>query len=150
MKRGYLESWARLILYLYLFIFSIELIKKSSTTLAPSIQNFISGGLTPLKAICAGWFTTSIAQSSGATGAITAAFAGNNLITLSTAVYILIGASLGSTVTALIISFIITTKKRRDFRHGFEIGLCYSIYSAMLVIIVFILEYSMKLFSRTS
>jgi len=151
MKRGKnIKNWGKLFFFLYLFVLSIELIKKSSLVLAPSIQNFILHGLTPLKAICIGWFTTSIAQSSGATGAITAAFAGNNLITLTTAVYILIGASLGATITTLIISFITTTKKRRDFRHGFEIGLCYSIYSALLVVIIFILEYSTKLFSKTS
>lgn len=145
-----IPEWLKLTGLLYLFIFSIELIKKTSLVFAPDIKNFLAQSLTPLKAICTGWFTTSIAQSSGAVGSVTAAFAGNNFITLSTAIYILIGASLGTTITALIISLITTTKKRKDFRHGFEIGLCYSLYSAMLVIIVFILEYFFKLFSKTS
>ncbi|MBU2104258.1 MAG: hypothetical protein KKF67_00570, partial [Nanoarchaeota archaeon] len=90
------KNWMKLFFFLYLFVLSIELIKKSSLALAPNIQNFLLEGLTPLKAICAGWFTTSIVQSSGATGTITAAFAGNTLITLSTAIYIIIGAFLGT------------------------------------------------------
>jgi sodium-dependent phosphate cotransporter len=89
-------------------------------------------------------------QSSGAVASITSAFAGNNLILLPVAIYILAGASLGTTITALIISTITTTKRKKDFRHGFEIGLSYAIYSAILVFIVFFLEFYFKAFSKTS
>lgn len=145
MKKG-----AKLIALIYLFIFSIALIKKASIALAPSIKDFLITTLNPIKAIAVGWFTTSIAQSSGAIGSITATFAGNELISLPTAVYILIGASLGTTITALIISLITASRKKRDFRHGFEIGLCYSIYGAFLVIIVLALEYFFNFFSKIS
>jgi len=145
MKKG-----AKLIFFIYLFIFSIEFIKRTSLFLAPNIKNFLAQGLTPLKAISIGWFTTSIVQSSGAVSSVAATFAGHNLINLSIAVYILIGAFFGTTITALIISLITFTKKRRDFRHGFEIGLCYSIYSALLLIVVFFLEYFFRFFSKSS
>ncbi|MAG10832.1 hypothetical protein CMI44_00770 [Candidatus Pacearchaeota archaeon] len=150
MKKDGVKKGLKLIGLLYLFVFSIELIKRSSLALAPDIQSFLSQGLAPIKAICVGWFTTSIVQSSGAVVSITSAFTGNNLITLPTAVYIIAGASLGTTITALIISIITTTKRRRDFRHGFEIGLSYAIYSAILVVLAFILEYYFKAFSRIS
>tara|TARA_Y100000034_G_scaffold91111_1_gene109860 strand:- start:6187 stop:7245 length:1059 start_codon:yes stop_codon:yes gene_type:complete len=140
----------KLISFIYLFIFSIELIRRTSLFLAPNIKDFLLQSLTPVKAISIGWFTTSIVQSSGAIATITAAFAGNNLINLPTVIYILIGASLGTTITALIISLITVTKQKKDFRHGFEIALSYSIYSAFLVVIVFFLEYYLKLFSKLS
>lgn len=140
----------KLVFFVYLFIFSIELLKKSSLFLAPNIKNFLAQGITPIKAISVGWFATSIVQSSGAVSSLTATFAGNNLIGLQTAVYILIGATLGTAITALIISLIIFTKKRRDFRHGFEIGLCYSIYCFFLMCIVFFLEFFFQFFSKTS
>lgn len=145
MKKG-----LKLIFLVYLFILLIELIKKSSLFLAPNTKAFLIQNLSPIKAICLGWFTTSIAQSSGATGSIVATFVGNNLLGLSTAVYILIGISLGTTITALIISLITVAQKRRDFRHGFEIALCYSLYVAMLSVVVFILEFFFKFFSKTS
>lgn len=145
-----MKKSVKLIIFVYLFIFSIELIKKTSLFLAPDIKSFLIHNLTPIKAISTGWFTTSIIQSSGAVGSVAVAFTGNNLIALQTAIYIMIGASLGTTITALIISLITASKKRRDFRHGFEIGLCYSIYSALLIIILFLLEYFLKFFSRTS
>tara|TARA_Y100000294_G_scaffold174575_1_gene192932 strand:+ start:1556 stop:2614 length:1059 start_codon:yes stop_codon:yes gene_type:complete len=145
-----MKKWMKLAFFIYLFILSIELIKKSSLLLAPDIKNLLVQNITPLKAISAGWFTTSIVQSSGVVSSITAAFAGNGIINLSTAVYILIGASFGTTITAIIISLITVTNKRRDFRHGFEIGLSYSIYSALLVTIIFTLEFFFSVFSKTS
>jgi len=145
-----MKKWLKLIGLIYLFILSIELIKRTSLFLAPSIKNFLLQNITPIKAISIGWFTTSIVQSSGAVGSVAATFAGNGLISLQTAIFILMGASLGTTITALIISFITVAKQRRDFRHGFEIGLCYSIYSALLVLIVFFLEYFFRFFSKSS
>ena len=145
-----MKKWLKLIFFIYLFILSIELIKKSSLLLAPDIKNLLIQNITPLKAIAAGWFTTSVMQSSGAVSSITAAFAGNDIITLPIAVYILIGASLGTAITAMIISLITVTHQRKDFRHGFEIALCYSIYSALLLVIVFFLEFFFSIFSKTS
>jgi sodium-dependent phosphate cotransporter len=149
MKEG-VKKWSKLVFFLYVFILCIEIIKKTSLFLAPNIKDFLLQGLSPIKAMGVGWFTTSIVQSSGAVASFVATFAGNNLINLPTAVYILIGASLGTTITALIISFITTSKAKKDFRHGFEIGLAYSIYSALLVLIVLFLEYFFNFFSRTS
>jgi sodium-dependent phosphate cotransporter len=148
MKRGF--NWIRLIFFMYLFIFAIELIKKSSLALTPYLKDFLFQNLNPIEAISVGWFTTSIIQSSGAMGSIAAAFAGSGIISLQVAIYILIGASLGSTITAILISIITLSKKRRDFRHGFEIGLCYSLYSALILILVLVLEYFFRLFSNSS
>jgi len=145
-----MKKVVNLLFFLYLFVLAIETIKTTSLALAPDIQNFLLHDMNPLKAIATGWFTTAIVQSSGAIGSITAAFTGNGILSLETAVYILIGASLGTTMTALLISIITISQKRRDFRHGFEIGLCYALYSALLVGIVFILEFFFGAFSKTS
>jgi len=149
-KGDRITAGVKLIGLLYLFILSIELIKKSSLFLAPNIKDFLLQSLSPIKAVSVGWFSTAIVQSSGAVSTITAAFAGNNLLSFPTAVYIVIGAALGTTITAIIISLITVSAKRKDFRHGFEIGLCYAIYSAFLVIIAFLLEYFFSFFSKTS
>ena len=143
-------NWLRLFALIYLFIFSIELIKKASFFLSKNIDVILSNSVNPIKAISAGWFATSIIQSSDAVGTITAAFAGNNLISLPVAIYILIGSSLGTTITAIIISLVIASKKKRDFRHGFEIAFSYSIYSFILVVLVLILEYFLGAFSKSS
>lgn len=145
-----MKKWLKLIGLIYLFILSIELIKQTSILLGPTIKEFLLENLTPIKAIATGWFTTSIAQSSGAVGTMTATFAGNHIISLKTAIFIIIGSSLGTTITALAISLITVTQKRRDFRHGFEIGLCYALFSAIVVLIAFLLEYFFQFISRSS
>jgi len=142
--------WTKLFFFLYLFILSIELIKKTASALAPNIKDFISISVSPIKAVAAGWFTTSIAQSSGAVGTIAATFAGEGIISLQTAIFILIGAALGTTITAMIISLVTVAQKRRDFRHGFEIALCYSIFTSILVIITLTIEYFFGAISKTS
>jgi len=58
------------------------------------------------------------------------------------------GTGIGSTVTALIISLLSKGKKKRDFRHGFEIASVAVIYNIILVIILFILEYFFKIFTN--
>jgi sodium-dependent phosphate cotransporter len=145
-----IKNGVGLVLLLYAFVVAIETITHASLALAPDLNKFFVSGMNPIKAIATGWFTTIIVQSSGAVGSITAALAANEILILSTAVFILIGASLGTTIKALLISVITVSQKRRDFRHGFEIGLCYSIYSALLVGIVFILEFFFGFFSKTS
>jgi solute carrier family 34 (sodium-dependent phosphate cotransporter) len=149
-KVAQIKSGVKLISLIYLFILSIELIKKSSLFLAPNIKDFLLQNLGPIKAVCFGWFSTTVVQSSGAISTITATFAGNNLLQFSTAVYIVIGATIGTTITAIIISLVTVSTKRKDFRHGFEIGLCYTIYNAFLVVIAFLLEYFFHFFSNTS
>ena len=145
-----MKKYLKLTLFLYLFILSIELIKKSLTFLDSTINIFLIENLSPIKAIASGWFTTSIIQSSGAVSTLTSALAGQGLLTLKTAIYILVGASLGTAITAIIISFVVTTKSKKDFRHGFEIALVYSIYSALLVLIVLFLEIFFSIFSKSS
>ena len=130
-----IKSWSKLIGLLYLFILSIEILKKFSGLLAPQIKNFLLFELNPIKAVCAGWFATSVAQSSGAVASLASSLAGSGAISITMVVYILVGAILGTTITPLIISLITKAKDKKDFRHGFEIAICYSIYTGLLVVI---------------
>jgi sodium-dependent phosphate cotransporter len=149
-RDGILKNWLKLLLFLYLFVLSIGMIKKASGVFAPSIRDYLFGNVGPLKAVSLGWFSTAIAQSSGAVSSVVITFTGNSIVDLPTAIYILVGASLGTTITALIISLVTVSSKRKDFRHGFEIGLCYAIYSAILIFVVLVLEYFFGLFSMVS
>lgn len=147
MKKG----WT-FIIWLYLFIMSIELIKTTSLSLSKYIHLILNSSLTPIKAISIGWFITSIIQSGGAlVSGIVAPFVANNFLPIITAVFIILGARIGTTITSLLISIILGVhRKRRDFRHGFEIGLAYIIFSVITAIIVFILEYFFHVFSKLS
>ncbi|MBL7147363.1 MAG: Na/Pi cotransporter family protein [Nanoarchaeota archaeon] len=140
----------KLIFSFYIFIVAIELIKNSSLQLASNLNIILTTLIqnNPLKAVSLGWLVTSVAQSSGAVSFITATFSGNNIIPITTAIFIVMGTGIGSIVTALIISLLSKGKKRRDFRHGFEIASVAVIYNIILVIILFLLEYFFKIFTN--
>lgn len=140
----------KLIISFYLFIASIELIKNASFSLAEPLNNILFNLIqnNPFKAVGLGWLITGIAQSSGVISFIIATFAGNNILSITTALYIIMGTGIGSVITALIISLLIKGKKNRDFRHGFEIASVAVIYNIILVIILFILEYFFKIFTK--
>lgn len=144
MKKG----WTFLI-WLYLFILSIELIKKTSLILSDQIQSILNSSLTPIKAVSVGWFITAIIQSGGALAGLVTPFVANNLLPVITAVFVMMGARIGATGIALIISIPAGVKrKRRDFRHGFEIGLAYTTYTILMIIIAFFIEYFTGIFSK--
>jgi len=140
----------KLIISFYLFIASIELIKNASFSLAENLNTILFSLIqnNPFKAVGLGWLITGVAQSSGVISFITATFAGNNILPITTALFIIMGTGIGSTVTALIISLLSKGKKKRDFRHGFEIASIAVIYNIILVIILFLLEYFFKIFTN--
>ena len=70
----FFKKIVKLLFFLYLFVLSIEIIKRASFFLAPNIKDFLLQSLTPIKALCIGWFTTSVIQSSGAIASLTATF----------------------------------------------------------------------------
>jgi len=131
----------------YLLLLSIALIKNSSLTLSPVFGSYIDNINSEPKLFALGWFAASIIQSASAIVAICAAFLSVKTISLYQAVFILIGASVGATITALLISILLKAKNKKDFRHGFEIGLTNAIYNLFLGGIIFILEFYFKLFS---
>lgn len=130
----------KLILSLYLFIFSIELLKNAALILGKNLINVISIIDNPLNALGTGWFLASIFQSSGTITTLTATLTGIGILALSTAIFIVMGANIGTTITSTIVSFFMKTKKRRDFRHGFEIALANGIYRILFITLFFIIE----------
>ncbi|MBU1203907.1 MAG: hypothetical protein KKG60_02460 [Nanoarchaeota archaeon] len=139
--------WKKLapVFWIYLFILGLELLKKTSLSLAPNLTNILSSAINtnPIKALSAGWLLTSIFQSSGAIDSLSLTLMANSIISLRAVIFIIMGATIGTTITALIIS-LLTKAKKRDFRHGFEIGTSATIYNVLIIAIFFILEITFK------
>ena len=92
---------------LALFIFGI-------TTLSDSLQKVASNKIKsiinilakrPWASVLVGLSTTMIIQSSSATSVMTVGFVNAGLMTLKTAIGIIMGANIGTTITAQIVSF---------------------------------------------
>ena len=135
------------LLFLYLFIFSLVLIKYSFSEIGEHIAKITINNLSGINAFGLGWLLTLIMQSSGAaTSALMslnyAGILGNGIL-----VYMILGTRIGTAITALFVALLVSAK-RRDFRHGFEIGLANLVYAFPVAIIMFFLEYFFSFFSK--
>ncbi len=144
------NKWVNLLGFvasLYLFIFSLELIKVSAASLGEGIFHFTREGFSEINALGFGWVATLITQSSGAAAATLIAFGLAGIIGPISLIYMMIGTRIGTSITALFTAFLVHARKR-DFRHGFEIGLANFIYTIPIAILMFFIELFTGFFSK--
>lgn len=135
------------LLFLYLFIFSLVLIKYSFSEIGESILKITKNDISEINAFGFGWLLTLIMQSSGAATSALAVLNYAGIVGPVVLIYMVIGTRIGTTITALFVALFISAK-RRDFRHGFEIGLANLIYAFPIAILMFFLEYFFSFFSK--
>ena len=99
-------SWTSILIGLALFLFGIDYLSLSLQELSPTrLKNLLAKCISStFKAILIGCFITCIIQSSSATTALTVSLINANLLTFSQSIGIIMGANIGTTVTAWIIS----------------------------------------------
>jgi phosphate:Na+ symporter len=92
---------------LALFIFGIERLSSSLQKITSNKLKSILNTVTKKSwsSVLVGLFTTMIIQSSSATSVMTVGFVNAGLITLRQAIGIIMGANIGTTITAQIVSF---------------------------------------------
>ena len=135
------------LLFLYFFIFSLELIKYSFSEVGQHLFKITQSNISGINALGLGWLLTLIMQSSGATTSALIALNYARIIGPVVLVYMVIGTRIGTTITALLVALLISAK-RRDFRHGFEIGLANLVYAFPIAIFMFFMEYFFSFFSK--
>ncbi len=127
---------------IYLFIFSVILLKDVTIALGSTTIDFITATIdSPASAFGAGWFTSIVVQSASVVAILANTLVGSHVITFDTAFYILLGLSLGNSVTPVLASLVIKTDHHWHLRHGFELGLANVVYSTLLIVIVFIIQF---------
>lgn len=134
------------LLFLYLFLFSLELIKYSFSEIGIEIIKRTLRDISEINAFGIGWLLTLIMQSSGAATSALAALNYAGVIGPVILIFMVLGTRIGTTITSLFVALLISAK-RRDFRHGFEIGLANLVYAIPIAIFMFFLEYFFSFFS---
>ncbi len=134
--------------FLYFFVFSLELIKYSFSEIGQHFFSITVNTLSGINAFGFGWLLTLIMQSSGAATSALIAMNYAGIIGPVVLVYAVIGTRIGTTITTLLVALLISAK-RRDFRHGFEIGLANLVYAIPIAVLMFFMEYLFSFFSRT-
>lgn len=111
-----------LIFYFGLIFFGLELISISVAPLknSPALISFFASTQNPLLGICLGIAVTGIVQASIIPIGILALLAQQGIITIENALPIILGANIGTTVTALLVGAVSTIGgKRTAFSHVF-------------------------------
>ena len=148
MKKRRILNILGFLIAIYMFIFSLTLIKISSASLGEGVFSLTKDGVNEINAFGLGWLATLITQSSGAAAATLIAFSLAGIIGPILLLYMIIGTRIGTSITALFTAFLVHAK-RRDFRHGFEIGLANLVYALPIAVVMFVLEFFTGFFSKT-
>src|SRR3989344_1740706 len=135
------------LLFLYLFLFSLVLIKYSFSEIGEHLLKITGDNINEINAFGFGWLLTLIMQSSGAATSALVALNFAGIIGPIVLIYMVLGTRIGTTITSLFVALFVSAK-RRDFRHGFEIGLANLVYALPITIFMFFLEYSFSFFSK--
>jgi len=133
---------------LFVFLFSIDLMISSilqlGTTFSDSILLATSN---PFTGLFIGLLATAIIQSSSATTSVTVALVASGSLSLQSAVPIIMGANIGTTITSTIVSLSFVSHKK-EFRRAVAAGTYHDFFNILTAVVLFPLEYRFQLLSR--
>ncbi len=139
-----------LLMAILLFLLSLDIMGNSFLSLRQTAADTIlSVTSNPFIGLFIGLLLTAIIQSSSTSTAMIVALVGSGVLSLSSAVPIVMGANIGTTLTSTIVSLGYITSKR-EFRKAISAGSIHDIYNIILTIFLFPLEYYYQFLSRIS
>ncbi|GAB4338956.1 MAG: sodium:phosphate symporter [Flammeovirgaceae bacterium] len=128
------------ILIVYVFFVSIELMSRAFGLLGTSSANHIlSVTSNPFIGLLIGLLTTAILQSSSVTTAAIVAIVASGTLMVSSAIPIIMGANIGTTVTSTIVALGFL-ENRKEFRKAIAAATVHDFFNIITVIILFPLE----------
>lgn len=139
-----------LIFCIYIFLLGIKLISISfglaSGNRIIELMNNVSN---PFVGLFIGILATSIVQSSSSTTSLTVALVAAGTIKLNLAIYIVMGANIGTCITNVLVSLSHITR-RQEFEHAFSAAIIQNFFNLISVALIFPLEYFFGYLSKTS
>ncbi len=125
---------------LYVFLVSMNLLGTGFKMFgAEFAERLIATTSNPLVGLFIGILATSLVQSSSMTTSMTVGFVASGLLTIESAVPIIMGANIGTTVTCAIVSMG-HIGRREEFRRAFAAASVHDFFNVMSVAILFPLE----------
>jgi solute carrier family 34 (sodium-dependent phosphate cotransporter) len=137
----YVRNTVFILAALLIFLFSLDLMIASLQQLGEVATEWILLATSnPFTGLFIGLLLTAIVQSSSATTSIVVALVASGSITLQTAVPIIMGANIGTTITSTIVSLSFIAKKK-EFKRAVAAGTYHDFFNILTTIILFPLEY---------
>ena len=141
---------ALLLLILFAFLVAIELMKEAFGLLGNALaKNIIQATSNPFVGLFIGLLSTAIIQSSSVTTSMVVSIVAAGNLSLESAVPIIMGANIGTTITSTIVSIGYIIEKR-EFRKAFSAAASHSLFNIISTMLFFPLEYYFQFLSRSA
>lgn len=138
---GTVRTVVYIVAALILFLFALDLMISSFQHLGKgAAETIILATSNPFTALFIGLLITAMIQSSSTTSSMVVALVASGSITIESAVPIIMGANIGTTITSTIVSLGFINKKK-EFRRAVSAGTYHDFFNILTVIILFPLEY---------
>ncbi|MEE2908283.1 MAG: Na/Pi symporter [Planctomycetota bacterium] len=134
------------LLWLYFFLCAINVMGGGLKLIGKStdwLQVAMAQGDNPLVALFASVLITSIVQSSSFTTSLIITLVAAGELSVGTAIFAVMGANIGTSITGLIVS-LGTMRIRRQFRRAYATALMHAIPNLLTVLILFPLEWASR------
>jgi solute carrier family 34 (sodium-dependent phosphate cotransporter) len=135
------RNTAVILVALFVFLVALDLMISSLQHLgASAVETIIMATSNPFTGLLIGLLVTAIIQSSSATTSMVVALVASGSIGLESAIPIIMGANVGTTITSTIVSLGFITRKK-EFRRAVTAGTYHDFFNILTVLILFPLEY---------
>ncbi|MBI9072451.1 MAG: Na/Pi symporter [Melioribacteraceae bacterium] len=130
----------QLILFLYLFLFSLDLMGASLKLFGKEFsETLIATTTNPFVGLFIGIIATSVIQSSSSTTSIVVGMVAGGALTIDTAIPIIMGANIGTSITNTIAS-LPQINRSNEFQRAFAAATVHDFFNFLSVIIIFPLQ----------
>jgi sodium-dependent phosphate cotransporter len=141
--RRELPGWARAALVvglLYLFLVGVKLLESGIKGVGSEYTDALFGAVSsPLSALFVGILTTVLVQSSSVTTATIVGLVAAGVVGVDTAVYMVMGANIGTSVTNTLVS-LTNVRRTESFQRAFTAATMHDFFNLIAVAILFPLE----------
>jgi len=145
-----LFQFCKVLLFIYLFLVSINLLGTAFKHMGVGFTaSLMKTTANPFLGLIIGIVTTSIIQSSSTTTSIVVTMVGAGMLTLHSAIPIIMGANIGTTVTCTIVSFGYLGRKI-EFERSFRASIVHDLFNISATLLLFPLEMSTGIIYRSS
>ncbi len=130
-----------LLCFLYLFLFSLELMGVSLKMFGRGLaETLIATTANPLVGLFIGILATSIVQSSSSTTSIVVGLVAGGALNVTNAIPIVMGANIGTSVTNMLVS-LTQIKRDTEFRRALSAAIVHDFFNVLSVLVLFPLQY---------
>lgn len=130
-----------IVLAFVLFLFALDLMTSSFQLLKRNVsETILLATSNPFTGLFIGLVVTAMLQSSSTTSSLVVALVASGSLTLQSAIPIIMGANIGTTITATIVSLGFISRKK-EFRRAVSAGTYHYFFNLLTAVVLFPLEY---------